>query len=433
MIKTTLPGRKGTLLHYLKKAVPILFCFSLLLNASAQRTFKHMIIGDTIPDALWHQPLQVANHPQRKDAITLADYKGKLIILDFWATWCGACIKAMPRIHELQTVFQNDMVVLPVTDEAYNIIADFLKANSILNQINTVSIVNDTTLRRYFPHITVPHFIWLSPKGRFLAPTGPDEINAANITAAIAETANGITNKVDLDGDKPLFLDNNIELDNNSFYSIFYKGRYIGLPSGNRFRRSGEVLRGRAVTNEEILPLYEAAIDPLFEKAGLKYSRKLLILKVKDTATVYAGLSNGPSDIRNFYNYDLIIPVREAGNLFTYMLKDLNRYSAYSGSVEIKVMPCFIIKKSGKPGKKSAAGISMADVVKILNQSEAISLPVANVSGFNGKLDLPLNEPLDFKLIRKKLQAYGLKIVAGKRPMQVFVLADKDAQLSGHQ
>ncbi|MBN8720455.1 MAG: TlpA family protein disulfide reductase [Sediminibacterium magnilacihabitans] len=384
--------------------------------------------GDTIPDALWHQTLQVVNHPQGKKTIRLADYKGKLIILDFWATWCGACIKAMPRIHALQTVFQHDMVVLPVTDEPYHTIARFLQTNAIFKEINTVSIVNDTVLRRYFPHITVPHFIWISPKGRFLAPTGSDEINAANIKAALGETANGITNKVDLDGNKPLFFDNNIELDSNSFYSIFYKGRYIGLPSGNRFRRTGEVLRGRAVTNQEILELYEAAVYPLFEKAGLTYNRKLLILTVKDTAAVYARLSNARSEARNFYNYDLIVPVRDARNLFAYVLQDLNRYSAYHGSIETKRVPCFIIQKSGASVKTSAAGVAIEKVVKILNQSEAVKLPVVNASGFSGKLDLPLHEPLDFKLIKNKLQAYGLEIVTGKRPMRVFVLADKDAQ-----
>ncbi|WP_257667471.1 hypothetical protein [Parapedobacter tibetensis] len=49
-------------------------------------SIKPLQIGDTIPEALLNLPLQVVNHPEGKETITLADYKGKLIILDFWAT-----------------------------------------------------------------------------------------------------------------------------------------------------------------------------------------------------------------------------------------------------------------------------------------------------------------------------------------------------------
>ena len=33
----------------------------------------------------------------------LKKYKGKTIVLEFWASWCGDCVKAMPKIKELQT------------------------------------------------------------------------------------------------------------------------------------------------------------------------------------------------------------------------------------------------------------------------------------------------------------------------------------------
>jgi thiol-disulfide isomerase/thioredoxin len=34
--------------------------------------------------------------------LTLADYDGKLVVLNFWATWCAPCRKEMPHLSELQ-------------------------------------------------------------------------------------------------------------------------------------------------------------------------------------------------------------------------------------------------------------------------------------------------------------------------------------------
>src|SRR5690606_33092116 len=52
-------------------------------------SIKPLKIGDSIPEALWNLPLQVVNHSEGKDTITLNDYRNsKLIVLEFWATYC---------------------------------------------------------------------------------------------------------------------------------------------------------------------------------------------------------------------------------------------------------------------------------------------------------------------------------------------------------
>jgi len=35
--------------------------------------------------------------------VDLADYKGKLLILNFWATWCTPCKEEMPSLNNLQS------------------------------------------------------------------------------------------------------------------------------------------------------------------------------------------------------------------------------------------------------------------------------------------------------------------------------------------
>ena len=47
---------------------------------------------------------------------TRADFKGKVVLLNIWATWCGPCRKEMPTLDRLQAILGGpDFVVLPVS------------------------------------------------------------------------------------------------------------------------------------------------------------------------------------------------------------------------------------------------------------------------------------------------------------------------------
>ena len=61
--------------------------------------------------------------------VALADYKGKKILLNYWATWCRPCIEEMPALLNLQEILEEEnYVFLFASDQSVKKISKFKKA-----------------------------------------------------------------------------------------------------------------------------------------------------------------------------------------------------------------------------------------------------------------------------------------------------------------
>lgn len=63
-------------------------------------------IGELAPDWTLKDP-SGAEH-------TLSDYRGKVVIMDFWATWCGPCLRAMPGLQALHEKYGQGVVIFGI-------------------------------------------------------------------------------------------------------------------------------------------------------------------------------------------------------------------------------------------------------------------------------------------------------------------------------
>lgn len=50
--------------------------------------------------------------------IRLSDYKGKIVIIDFWATWCAPCRKGIPDLIDLQNEYKDKVIVIGISLDA---------------------------------------------------------------------------------------------------------------------------------------------------------------------------------------------------------------------------------------------------------------------------------------------------------------------------
>lgn len=67
-------------------------------------------------------------------AVRLTDYRGKFVVLNFWATWCEPCIGEWPQVHQLaeRLLGRDDVVVLAVSiDDDASAIRPFLERMSL--------------------------------------------------------------------------------------------------------------------------------------------------------------------------------------------------------------------------------------------------------------------------------------------------------------
>ena len=62
-------------------------------------------------------------HSQQES--NLSDYEGKVVILNFWATWCAPCLDEIPDLNRLQREYADDLVILSVSDEDRQLLVDF--------------------------------------------------------------------------------------------------------------------------------------------------------------------------------------------------------------------------------------------------------------------------------------------------------------------
>lgn len=128
------------------------------------------------------------------DRISLERYRGKLVILNFWATWCPPCKEEMPSMQRLWENHRDDLVVLAMNmDEPARSVSSFVERFGLSFPIA----LDDQTLARRLQVSALPTTYLIGPEGHALAKLeGPIQWDRRAVIEALQSIRDdtGITN-----------------------------------------------------------------------------------------------------------------------------------------------------------------------------------------------------------------------------------------------
>ena len=100
--------------------------------------------------------------------VSLNEFRGKYVLLNFWATWCGPCKIEMPSLETLYQRFKNkNFEMLAISNDMYGatVVKAFVKANKI-----NFPVLLDQQLKasNKFGVVSLPSTFMIDPKGKII-------------------------------------------------------------------------------------------------------------------------------------------------------------------------------------------------------------------------------------------------------------------------
>ena len=412
------------------------------LTVSAQQALK---IGDSIPKNFWNEPLEMVNASQKKQ--TLAADSDKLILLDFWATWCSACLINFPKMEELQKQYVGKIKIVAVTDQERKIVEKFFASKNGKQYNQVLSVVEDKTLHSFFPHQGVPFVVWIKD-GKVINTTDAEQVTSKTVKEVLDGEKSSLQTVIQMGRERPFMLSESFDRQQNVNmlnYSILIRGIIPDIGSGGTYRKNSQgTIYGRQFTNYQLFDIYFAIGYQIFLK-GFKeqFSEKRMIIEVKDPLRLkLASDANGRMIGNEFYHYEMIVPERDADSLYVYMLNDLNRYTDFTASVEERDIKSLALVRTSdkdkiatKGGKRISAFFSSPSVlqnvplqhmVNMLNGTNPLTnMPVFDETGYKGMVDIALPSIASLSELKNELKKYDLDLVEGVRKLNMLVIREK--------
>lgn len=455
--------RGGLWLLFYGRSMKIFTFFLLVLafsanraSAQAPRSADELVVGQRIPDDLWDVPFSslrvkagrsdigdsgvVKGKAFEPAVFRLRELKGRLIILDFWATWCGGCIAGFPKAKKLEERFGGKVSFVLVNNEVPEK-AEALLARRLREYGEVFHYVNsDTLLNRLFYKRLIPHYVWIDGGGKVVAVTTPDEVTEGNISRVLADGGDGIRNVLDVDRALPLFSSASLPVKDLLKYSLLTRGKVYGLPSGFHSRKEGAGDRssGRVITNMSFHYIFNKLFLEHRLKTGAQYGQERLVYEGRNLRLLRD----------TFFNYEFSVSGHLISSLDSLILADLNTFSPFRFGLERRKVKClamrvvdslklprvkagnvrkmaFVRGNGGKPGTLVVENMEVNRLIYRIKQEGELTGPVTDLTHSDALVSLSLKLPCSLTELNRQLGKYGLKVSELEEELEFGIIRDQ--------
>ncbi|TVT37675.1 DUF3738 domain-containing protein [Hymenobacter setariae] len=396
----------------------LIFWLGLLLSTPASHA--QAILGQLAPNLRFNTVLNGS-----QPSLTLAQLRGKVVLLEFWATYCGPCLTAMPHLQELQRQFGERLQVVAISPDSPARLGRFLQARpSNLLFASVVGAASDS-LQQLFSYQIIPHSVLLDAAGRVVASTEPQFITAQVIARVLKGQAINLPLKQDV-------------VSRNAIATYFpataaTPPRFLmqpalrGVASMTRsYPQDSSAFHNRRLTalNIALPELYRLAYG------GLPYGRTLDLRPAAPTSSKLP-----------LYCLDIIVPKGQEASLLPTMRQELAARFDLRATLEPRPRSVYLLRVADarklppatgfeKPSSEAAsvgtyqgANVTLAEVADYLEGFGLVELPVLlatpTTTRYNLEFSYQQEKPGD---LLRALADLGLTLEKAERPVEMLVL-----------
>lgn len=400
--------------------------------------------------------INLINYPTKTAKVS--DFKGKLLILDFWNTGCSSCVASWPKLLKLQEKFGDKIQIILVNHlQGEDMVRKTMARQKKVNNVDmTLPIVcRDTLLgNQMFPYPTVPKIAWIDQKGYFQSFTSGSYVNEEIIQSilnkehvSMSQLQTDLGKNIYLNYNrsklkshqKPFFVDGNGK--NSRYMPLITQSVLTGKIDGLMYLYT---LSADTSTNVQTLTMhssirmfYKVAYNNAnFDGKNKIYDRNLRPLLNNRVAWS----TSGEVDYDFDYCYQLTTQTTNRTRIQNMLQCDLEKYFGLKAHLEKRKIKCLVLEavdtllmiETGKKQYSSKDGYYTPHTVdRFVHNLSYRDLyhnspyPIVDETGFKGKIGgFKLSK--DHQKLNRELQKCGMRFTLQEREIEVLVVTEPD-------